>query len=196
MVEFSSSAVGESLRDHREASGLTLGQAASRCSIPLTYLLKIEAGSSGLTAAVLDQLIRIYAVPGVEAKHVVEVDERQPQRDDCEIDWVRLVQTAGSRTNREMLDEVATGIRALRGFGSAIPVHMREVEADIFISMLDLSDTHLLVDIMEAFGLSAMQVDEFLAASVRRFERRALPTDSELVGRLRSAPALVYRGVY
>ena len=192
MVEFSASPVGESLRDQREASGLTLGQAASRCSIPLTYLMKIEAGSSGLTAHVLQQLIRIYAEPGSDTQHVVEVNERQPRRDDCEIDWVRLVQTAGSRTNREMLDEVAAGIRALRGFGSAIPVNMREVEADIFISMLDLSDPNVLVDIMEAFGLSAMQADEFLAASVRRFERRALPTDSELAGRIQAAPAVLY----
>lgn len=190
VVAFSTSGVGESLRDHREASGLTLGQAAQRCSIPLTYLMKIESGSSGLTAQVLHQLVRLYSVPG--ATHVVEVDERRPQRDDCEIDWVGLVQQAGSRSNREMLDEIAEGIRALRGFGEAIPVHMREVEADILVSMLDLTDPHLPVDVMEAFALSAVQADEFLAASIRRFERRALPTDGELALRIREAPAILY----
>lgn len=191
MVAFSTSGVGESLRDQREASGLTLGQAAARCSIPLTYLMKIESGSSGLTAQVLRQLIRVYSVPGAETK-IVEVDERQPKRDDCEIDWVRLVQQAGTRPNREILEEIAEGIRALRGFGKAIPVHMREVEADILVSLLDLSDAHLPVDIMEAFALSAVQADEFLAASIRRFERRALPTDGELALRLQEAPALLY----
>lgn len=191
MVEFSTTAVGESLRDHRQASGMTMGQAAGACSIPLTYLLKIEAGASGPTAQVLQQLITLYgAEPVSEEGAAVDLraDKRRPLRDECEIDWVGLVQRAGSQTNLEVLEEVATGIRALRGFGEAIPVHMREVEADIMISLLDLEDENLLVDIMRSFALSAVQVDEFLAASVRRFERRIVPTDGELVERILTSP--------
>lgn len=186
MVAFSTTAVGESLRDQRAASGLTLGQAAGYCSIPLTYLLKIEAGSSGPTAEVVHQLVRVYGA-GQESA-AIEGDQRRPRRDECEIDWVGLVNTAGSRSNLELLEEVARGIRALRSFGEETPVMMREVEADILISMLDLSDPHLLVDIMKSFSLSAVQVDEFLAASVRRFERRSLPTDGVIVDRLSSPP--------
>jgi transcriptional regulator with XRE-family HTH domain len=147
VVAFSEAAVGESLRDKREASGLTMGEAARHCSIPLTYLLKIEAG---------------------------------------------LVRTAGSRTNLEIIEEVAHGIRALRNFGEATPVIMREIEADILISLLDLTDPNLLVDIMQAFSLAARQVDDFLAASVRRFERRAEPTDGLLLDRLHANPSWRY----
>lgn len=191
MVTFTEAAVGESLRDSRAASGLTLNQAAGYCSIPLTYLLKIEAGSSGPTAEVVRQLIRLYSSsdnapptspPGIE--------RRDPTPGQCEIDWVGLVKNASSRSNIEILEEVAHGIRALRGFGAAIPVVMRDVEADIMISLLDLSDPQLPVDIMQAFALSAVQTDEFLAGSIRRFERRALPTDIALVERMHENPSL------
>jgi transcriptional regulator with XRE-family HTH domain len=187
MVAFTTTAVGESLRDQRAASGLTLGEAAFRCSIPLTYLLKIEAGSSGPTAELLRQLIRLYGL--APDGPMFEGDQRRPTREECEIDWVGLVKTASSRTNLELLEEVAVGIRALRSFGEATPVIMREIEADIMITLLDLSDPHLLVDIMCAFSLSAVQVDEFLAASVRRFDRRSIPTDSIIVERIQAAPA-------
>lgn len=191
MVAFSTAAVGDSLRDQRAASGLTLGQAAAACSIPLTYLLKIEAGSSGPTAQVLRQLINLYGAnsrAGDAGDVYLRAEKRRPLREECEIDWVGLVQRAGSQTNLEVLEEVATGIRALRGFGEAIPVHMREVEADIMISLLNLSDENLLIDIMNSFSLSAVQVDEFLAASVRRFERRTIPTDGDLVDRILASP--------
>lgn len=190
MVAFTTTAVGESLRDQRTASGFTLGEAAGRCSIPLTYLLKIEAGSSGPTAEVLRQLIRLYGSAPTEP--AFEGDQRRPTRDECEIDWVGLVKSAPSRTNLELLEEVAVGIRALRNFGEATPVIMREIEADILISLLDLADPQLPLDIMRAFSLSAAQVDDFLAASVRRFERRSIPTDSVIVERIQSAPAAFY----
>lgn len=190
MVAFSETAVGESLRDQRTASGLTLGEAAVRCSIPLTYLLKIEAGSSGPTAEVVRQLIRLYDVG--DQGSGFEGDQRRPTRLECEIDWVGLVKTASSRTNLELLEEVAIGIRALRSFGEATPVIMREVEADILISLLDLDDPQLSVDIMRTFALSAVQADEFLAASVRRFERRAIPTDGIIVERIQSSPEVFY----
>ncbi len=196
MVAFSEAAVGESLRDKREASGLTMGEAARHCSIPLTYLLKIEAGSSGPSAEVLRQLIRLYSPSEIvlsgEPLVVAEHSQRKPRKDDCEIDWVGLVRTAGSRTNLEILEEVAHGIRALRNFGEATPVIMREIEADILISLLDLTDPNLLVDIMQAFSLAARQVDDFLAASVRRFERRAEPTDGLLLDRLHANPSWRY----
>lgn len=191
MIAFTESAVGEALRDSRAASGLTLNEAAGYCSIPLTYLLKIEGGSSGPTAVVLRQLIALYsasesapptAPPGIE--------RRAPTAGQCEIDWVGLVKNAATMTNVDILDEVAHGIRALRGFGAAIPVVMRDVEADIMISLLDLSDPHLPVDIMQAFSLSAVQADEFLAGSIRRFERRALPTDIALVERMQENPSI------
>lgn len=192
MVAFSTTAVGESLRDQRAASGLTLGEAAVRCSIPLTYLLKIEAGSSGPTAEVVRQLIGLYDMPPEESTSELDLERRRPARDECEIDWVGLVKTASSRTNLELLEELAVGIRALRSFGEVTPVIMREIEADILISLLDLSDPHLQVDIMRAFSLSAVQVDEFLAASVRRSERRAIPTDGIIVERIQSSPAAFY----
>lgn len=190
MVAFTTTAVGESLRDQRTASGLTLGEAAGRCSIPLTYLLKIEAGSSGPTAEVLRQLIRLYGPAPTEP--AFEGDQRRPTRDECEIDWVGLVKSAPSKTNLELLEEVAVGIRALRNFGEETPVIMREIEADILISLLDLADPQLPLDIMRAFSLSAAQADDFLAASVRRFERRSIPTDSIIVERMQSAPAVFY----
>lgn len=191
MITFTEAAVGDSLRDSRTASGLTLNEAAGYCSIPLTYLLKIEGGSSGPTAAVLRQLIRLYSsTDNPPPTQPPGIERRAPTPGQCEIDWVGLVKTASSRTNVEILEEVAHGIRALRGFGAAIPVIMREVEADIMISLLDLSDPHLPVDIMQAFSLSAMQADEFLASSVRRFERRALPTDIALVERMQENPSI------
>ena len=110
----------------------------------MTYLLKIEAGSSGPTAQVVRQLISLYGDrdPSGSGREGVDLrpEQRRPAKDECEIDWVGLVQSADQRSNIEMLEEVATGIRALRGFGEAIPVHMREVEADILISLLDLHD--------------------------------------------------------
>lgn len=190
MVAFSTTAVGESLREQRAASGMTLGEAAVRCSIPLTYLLKIEAGSSGPTAEVVRQLIRLYDVSDEATQF--EGDQRRPQRHECEIDWVGLVESAATRSNIELLEEVAVGIRALRNFGEATPVIMREVEADILISLLDRSDPQLPVDIMRAFALSAVQAEEFLSASVRRFERRAIPTDGIIVDRIQSSPEVFY----
>jgi transcriptional regulator with XRE-family HTH domain len=193
MVTYSEAPVGESLRESRAASGLTLNEAAGYCSIPLTYMLKIEAGSSGPTAEVLRQLIRLYSSKdNAPATQPPGIERRSPQNGECEIDWVGLVKTASTRTNSQILEDVAHGVRALRGLGQAIPVIMRDVEADIMISLLDVSDPHLPVDIMQAFSLSAMQADELLASSVRRFERRALPTDIALLERLQMAPSTIY----
>ena len=109
MVTYSEDAVGDSLRESRAAAGLTLNEAAGYCSIPLTYLLKIEAGSSGPTAEVLRQLIRLYSSKdNAPATQPPGIERRAPQNGECEIDWVGLVKTASTRTNAEILEDVVS----------------------------------------------------------------------------------------
>ena len=154
--------LGEALREWREASGVTLAQAAEQCGVPVTHLVEIENGNCGPSADVLRNLSWIcHAAPSIEREGWATV-----------LAWLRVFNESKASTNRERLDIVARSLRQMRGLGPTDRVRMRDVEGDIVVSMLDTDQSDLFVDVMGAFGLSSTETREFISASLRRLERR------------------------
>lgn len=163
---------------------MTLNEAATASGIPLTRLLEIENGKSGPTKDILRSLMRTYG-PAIQAMHVAPGEERRcPSPTRGEIDWISLMLRSDLMSNRELLAYVATAVRTLRRLGDGLPVHMRSHEADLLVSMLDLSDRDIALTIVQEFGLSLAQVKDFIAGAVNRASRRAGGSDSEYLRRL------------
>ncbi len=157
--------LGEALRDWREASGVTLAQAAEHCGVSVTHLLDVENGNCGPSAAVLRNLSTICrSVPSIEREGWATV-----------LAWLRVFNESQATTNRERLGIVANSIRQMRGLESTDRVRMRDVEGDIVVSMLDTDRSDksgLILDVMATFGLSSAESGEMISASLRRLERR------------------------
>jgi len=170
-------------------SELTLNEAAAAADLQITYLLDIENEGCGPTEEVLRRLMLIYG-PAIRSQHEVPntVPEGERRIDavhaQTEIDWIQLMLRSEEMSNKELLSEVAVAVRALRRLGENVAVHMRTPEADLLVSMLDLTDKELAVDIMTEFGLSVAQTSDFIAGAVKRARRRADGTDSEFLRRL------------
>lgn len=185
MVDYCESTLGQTLKECRMMSQLTLNEAATATALPLTRLLEIESGKSGPTTDILRNLMRIYG-PALREIHASTGEERRTASPDrSEIDWISLMVRADAMSNRQLLEYVATAVRTLRKLGPTVSVHMRSPEADLLVSMLDLSDKDLAADIVNEFGLSISQVKEFIAGAVNRASRRSNGGDSEYLRRLR-----------
>jgi len=185
MVEYIKTSLGGTLRESRMISGFTLNEAAEAAGIPLTHLLDIENEGCGPTKDILRRLMRAYG-PAIRSLHQVPGQERRIEAAHAksEIDWIQLMLQSEEASNKELLAEVAVAVRALRGLSSNLPVHMRTPEADLLVSMLDLNDKDLAVDIMTEFSLSVVQTRDFITGAVNRARQRAGGTDSEFVRRL------------
>ncbi len=166
-------------------SEMPLNEVASKTGLALTYLLDIENEGCGPTQEVLRQLMELYG-PTIRNLHVPPGEERraQPTADRNEIDWIQLMLRSETMTNTELLREVATAVRTLRRLTPTVPVHMRQTEADLLVSMLDLTDEDLAITIMTEFGLSVAQTGDFIDGAVNRAQRRAAGNDSEFLRRL------------
>lgn len=167
-------------------SGMSLNDVARETDLTITYLLDIENEGAGPTEDVLRALMRIYE-PAIRNLHVppgVDRRARQASTERSEIDWMSFMLRKGEMTNGELLAEVATAVRVLRRLSETVPITMRQPEADLLVSMLDLTDEDLAVDIMNEFKLSVAQTRDFITGAVNRAERRAAGNDSEFLRRL------------
>ena len=99
------------------------------------------------------------------------------------IHWLRCFEQLESPTNREMLDVVATSIRRMRHLPDNGLVYMRDQEADIVFSMLDVDDAQLSMDIVESFGIDLVAAEEFIQRSSIRRDRRA-SSRQPIIGRI------------
>lgn len=173
-------------------SGLTLNEASAAADLQLTHLLDIENEGCGPTEDILRSLMAVYApairslhvIPGTENTETTEERRIRAQHAKSEIDWLRLLMRSDEMCNVELLGEVAEAVRTLRQVGPTVPVHMRTPEADLLVSLLDLTDKDLPVTIMSAFGLSVAQTRDFIEGATNRAERRAGGTNSEFLSRL------------
>ncbi len=164
---------------------MTLNEAATASGVSLTRLLEIESGKSGPTKDILRSLMGIYDA-AIRSRDTTPGEERRrATATRSEIDWISLMLRSDLMSNRELLEYIATAVRTLRRLADTVPVHMRSHEADLLVSMLDLSDPDLAVDIVNQFGLSIAQVKDFISGAVNRAERRAGGDDSEYLRRLR-----------
>lgn len=185
MVDYCESTLGTTLQQCRTISKLTLNEAATASGVSLTRLLEIESGKSGPTKDILRTLMRIYG-PAIRSLDTAPGEERrQATATRSEIDWISLMMRSDLMSNRELLEYIATAVRTLRRLAVTVPVDMRSHEADLLVSMLDLSDPDVAVDIVNQFGLSIAQVKDFISGAVNRAERRAGGDDSEYLRRLR-----------
>lgn len=192
MVQYCETSLGATLRECRMISGLTLNEASTAADLQLTHLLDIENEGCGPTEDILRSLMAVYS-PAIRSLHVIPGSNEPDTPDDrrirakhakSEIDWLRLLLRSEEMTNNELLEEVAVAVRALRQLGPTVPVQMRTPEADLLVSMLDLTDKELPVTIMTVFGLSVAQTRDFLSGALNRAERRAGGTNSEFLRRL------------
>lgn len=174
----SGSTLGGALKQWREESGLSLGQAADQCSISITQLLNIERDSSGPTAQLLIDLARLYKSDCVGSESQAGWA--------AVMGWLRLFSDLDAPTNRQMLDIVAASIREMRNLPEDGTVRMRDGEADIVLSLLDLSDDQWKSDLMASFGLSLVDAESFLSEATRRLERRE-HAEEPIIRRLSSA---------
>jgi len=172
------STLGGALKEWREQSDLSLGDVAERCSIPITQLVDIERDGSGPSAQLLIELARLYKPDCVGCTTQAGWA--------AVMGWLRLFSDLDAPTNRQMLDIVAASIREMRNLPDDGTVRMRDGEAEIVLSLLDLSDEQWKSDLMAAFGLSLVDTDNFLGEAVRRMERRE-DAEEPIIRRLSSA---------
>jgi len=185
-MEYSNTSLGTTLRECRTISGLSLNDVAEATDLTITYLLDIENEGAGPTEDVLRRLMRVYG-PAIRNIHVPpgqDRRERAASTERSEIDWISFMLRKDQMTNRELLSEVATAVRTLRRLSETVAVQMRQPEADLLVSMLDLTDDDLALDIMNEFKLSVAQTRDFIGGAVKRAERRAAGNDSEFLRRL------------
>jgi len=62
-------ALGQALRDERQAQGLTLRQVSGQASVALGYLSEVERGSKELSSELLDKVA--YEGMGVEPSEII-----------------------------------------------------------------------------------------------------------------------------
>lgn len=156
--------LGGALREWRAAAELTLGQVSGVTGKSITHLMDVEADKIGPDAELLRVLARMY---GSDAKgSLAEAGWN------AVMNWLHVFSGLDSPTNREMLDVVAASIRRMRNLPDDGLVYMRDQEADIIFSMLDLTDDGLVGDIQTAFALEGDAARQFIERATVRYERR------------------------
>lgn len=190
MAPISTTGIGSTLREWRVLSGYTINEAAQACGIPLTQMLNIETNTTGPSCDVLRCLEHLYRW----AKSVdggTTLDEINRRRlPGTEIDWIGLALQSDMKSNREILDEVATTIRRLRRLGSTDTVYMRETEADLLVSMLDLSERECRCEVMAALKLGLVDAERLLASAATRTVRRSRSVEKPIGDRIDAQEAL------
>jgi len=184
MAPISTTGIGSTLREWRVLSGYTINEAAEACGIPFTQMLNIETNSTGPSCDVLRCLEHLYR----SAKSVdggTTLDEINRRRlPGTEIDWIGLALQSHMRSNSEILEEVASTIRRLRRLGPTDTVYMRETEADLLISMLDLGERDCKCELMAAFKLGLVDAERLLADAATRTVRRSSSAEKSIGGHL------------
>lgn len=156
--------LGAALREWRELCGLTFGAVSQTTDTPITRLVDIENDKIGPSGELLMKLAELYS-------------------QDCEgyldeagwsavLTWMRLFARLESPTNRQMLDIVGASIRRMRNLPDGALVHMRDQEADIISSVLDLTDESLADDIVGALGYEPELAVDFVDRAIARMARR------------------------
>ena len=190
MEPIATTGIGSTLSEWRVLSGKTINEAAQACGIPLTQMLNIESNTTGPSCDVLRCLEHLYR----SAKSVdggTTLDEINRRRlPGTEIDWIGLALQSDMKSNREILDEVASTIRRLRRLGSTDTVYTRETEADLLVSMLDLSERDCRCEVMVAFKLGLVDAERLLADAATRTVRRSRSAENPICGRVLAQEAL------
>lgn len=159
--------LGGALREWREASDMTLGAVSQVTGAPITRLVDIENDKIGPSGQLLMKLAGLY------------LDECKGCRSEAGwyamLTWLQVFGNLDSPTNREMLDVVASSIRRMRSLPDDGLVIMRDQEADIVFSMLDIEDEELENDVIASFGYQQPAAAEFLERVTARQARRGSP---------------------
>ena len=156
--------LGGALREWREGSNLTLYATADACGVTITHLMDVESDKIGPSASLLTKLGRCYGDEFIGS-------QRQAGWI-AVMGWLQMIASLDSPTNRQILCVVATSIREMRNLPEDAIVVMRDQEADIVFSMLNLDDEKLYVDLREAFELSEEGARAFVERANMRRDRR------------------------
>jgi transcriptional regulator with XRE-family HTH domain len=176
--------IGSTLREWRVLSGYTINEAAQACSIPLTQMLNIETNTTGPSCDVLRCLEHLYrSSESVDGGTTLDEINRR-RLPGTEIDWIGLALQSDMKSNQEILDEVGSTIRRLRRLGSTDTVYMRETEADLLVSMLDLSEEDCRCEVMAAFKLGLVDAGRLLAGAATRTVRRSRSVEKSIGGHI------------
>lgn len=155
--------LGGALFEWRTASSLSLGEVSQITGAPITQLLDIESDKIGPNAVLLTRLAALYSDDCLGC--------REEAGWDAVLSWLHTFAEFESPTNRELLTIVATSIRRMRNLPATGLVMMRDQEADIIFSVLDLTDEKLVGDVEDIFGIEADAATALVERSAVRQER-------------------------
>lgn len=190
MAPIPTTGIGSTLREWRVLSGYTINEAAQACGIPLTQMLNIETNTTGPSCDVLRCLEHLYRL-SESVDGGTTLDEINRRRlPGTEIDWIGLALQSDMKSNQEILDEVGSTIRRLRRLGPTDTVYMRETEADLLVSMLDLSERDFRCEVMAAFKLGLVDAGRLLAGAATRTVRRSRSVEKSIGGHILAQEAL------
>lgn len=190
MAPIPTTGIGSTLREWRVLSGYTINEAAQACGIPLTQMLNIETNTTGPSCDVLRCLEHLYRL-SESVDGGTTLDEINRRRlPGTEIDWIGLALQSDMKSNQEILDEVGSTIRRLRRLGPTDTVYMRETEADLLVSMLDLSERDCRCEVMAAFKLGLVDAGRLLAGAATRTVRRSRSVEKSIGGHILAQEAL------
>lgn len=156
--------LGGALREWREGSDLTLGATADACGVTITRLIDVESDKIGPSAVLLTKLGRLYGDEFIGA--------RRQAGWIAVMGWLKVIASIDSPTNRQILDVVAKSIRDMRNLPDDSPIFMRDQEADLVFSMLDLEHAELFKDLCVTFKMASDNAEAFIDRANMRRERR------------------------
>jgi len=175
--------LGGALWEWRTKSELTLNAVAEAVGSTITHIMDIENNKIGPSAQLLIKLASLYG------KECVGCHSEAGWA--AVIGWINVFSSLESPTNREMLDVVGVSIRRMRHLPEDGLVIMRDQEADIVCSMLNLESDTLTMDLRESFGLDETMAQAFVDRAVNRRDRRQIsksPISERIAGTYRAIP--------
>lgn len=153
-------------------SGCTIRQAAAACGISVSDLTDIETNNIGPTAAILRSLEHLFRDSPCLNGDSTLAEIRRRRLPGTEIDWIGLAMRDELGSNRALVSEVAAKIRYLRRLSPITPVHLRETESHLLVSMLDVDDPNCVADVAFSLGLTEEQAEILLQGTAVSSSRR------------------------
>lgn len=168
----STTPLSRALRQARGLARLSADEVATTIGCSEAELAGIEAGSMHPDKSTISKLAGLYGL-SVERLGTSRWVPRSEPRLDAEdqvlwIEWLPISFGPDARSNAEILETVANHLRFIRSLQSYDPVRMRSAELDLLVSVLDTTESDLVLEYARAMRLPWREAADTLAASKER----------------------------
>lgn len=171
-AEDSTTPLARALRQARSLAEIPAETVANVLDCSLGELAAIEAGAVHPDEVTIAELAQIYGLSTDRLGTSRWVPRSEPRLDADErvlwIEWLPISCGEDAGSNAEILATVANHLRFIRSLRSYDAVRMRVAELDLLVSMLDRTQSDLVLDFARAMRLPWREAAEVIDAAQER----------------------------